>query len=201
MTISDHASLLVDAGEYSGRNDVAHLFPRFLGLAELKLNRVLRVSEMEHKAIIAVVDGEAPLPADFIEARQVLSASGLPIRAVALQQLAINAQGGDGAGPPHGYAIVGNRITVRPAGDHGLTMTYYRKIPPLSPANPTNWLLEKAADVYLYALVEEIAVWERDAGKAGAAKELKLMALSGLKIGDERARWGDAQMTVGGATP
>ncbi|OCP38616.1 hypothetical protein [Ensifer sp. LC163] len=199
MTISDYASLIVDAGEYSGRNDVAHLFSRFLGLAELKLNRALRVSDMEHKAPIAVIDGEAPLPADFLETRQVLSASGLPIRAVALQQLAANAQGG--AGPPVGYAIVGNRIKVLPGGNHGLTMTYYRKVPPLSPANPTNWLLEKAADVYLYALVEEIAVWERDAGKAGAAQELKLMALSGLKIGDERARWGDAQMTVGGATP
>lgn len=199
MTICDYASLLVDAGEYSGRNDIAHLFARFLGLAELKLNRALRVSDMEHTAAIAVVDGEGPLPADFLEARQVLSASGLPIRALALQQLAINAQAG--AGPPLGYAVVGNRIKVMPGGDHGLTMTYYRKIPPLSSTNPTNWLLEKAADIYLYALVEEIAVWERDAGKAGAALELKLMALSGVRIGDERARWGDAQMTVGGVTP
>ncbi|MGH6809859.1 MAG: phage adaptor protein [Ensifer adhaerens] len=199
MTISDYASLIVDAGEYSGRNDIAHLFPRFLGLAELKLNRALRVSEMEHKATISVVDGEAPLPADFLEARQVLSASGLPIRAIALQQLAVNAE--CGAGPPDGYAIVGNQIKILPGGDRGLTMTYYRKIPPLSPNSPTNWLLEKAADVYLYALVEEIAVWERDAGKAGAAQELKLMALSGLKFGDERARWGDTQMTVGGVTP
>lgn len=199
MTISDYASLLIDAGEYSGRNDVAHLFPRFIGLAELKLDRALRVREMEHKAAIAIADGEGPLPTDFLEARQMLSASGLPIRAVALQQLAVNAQAG--AGSPLGYAIVGNRIKVSPGGDHGLTMAYYRKIPPLSASSPTNWLLEKAADVYLYALVEEIAVWERDAGKAGAAQELKLMALSGLKIGDERARWGDAQMTVGGVTP
>ncbi|WDZ78753.1 hypothetical protein PWG15_09785 [Ensifer adhaerens] len=199
MSIADYAALLVDAGEYSGRNDIAHLFPRFVGLAELKLNRALRVSEMEATAAIDVVDGDAPLPANFLEARQVLTASGRPIRAGALQQFSDT--GPVGGGTPLGYAIVGNRIKSFPAGSYGLTMTYYRKIPPLSALNPTNWLLEQAPDAYLYGLVEEIAIWERDAGKVGAAQQLKMSALAGLGIADERARWGDAQMTVGGATP
>ncbi len=199
MSIADYAALLVDAGEYSGRNDIAHLFPRFVGLAELKFNRMLRVSDMEATVAIAVVDGDAPLPADFLEARQVLAASGRPIRAVALQQLA--ACDAAAGAMPLGYAIVGNRIKPFPAGSYGLTMTYYRKVPPLSATGPTNWLLETAPDGYLYGLVEEIAIWERDAGKAGAAQQLKMAALAGLGIADERRRWGDAQMTVGGATP
>ncbi|WP_077960832.1 phage adaptor protein [Ensifer adhaerens] len=198
-SIADYAALLVDAGEYSGRNDIAHLFPRFLGLAELKFNRMLRVGDMETTAAIAVVDGDAPLPADYVEARQVLSASGRPIRAMPLQQLAES--GPASVGCPLGYAVVGNRIKVFPAGSYGLTMTYYARIPPLSTASPTNWLLEKAPDVYLYGLVEEIAIWERDAGKAGAAQQLKMTALAGLGVADERARWGDAQMSVGGVTP
>ncbi|HEV7321586.1 MAG TPA: hypothetical protein VGO04_23535 [Ensifer sp.] len=199
MSIADYGALLVDAGEYSGRNDVAQLFPRFVGLAELKLNRVLRVSDMEPTAAITVVDGDAPLPADFLEARQVLTAGGRTIRAVALQQLA--ECGVAGAGSPLGYAIVGNRIKLFAAGSQELTVTYYRKLPPLSAASPTNWLLEKAPDVYLYGLVEEIAIWERDAGKAAAAQQLKMAALSGLGVADERARWGNAQMSVGGVTP
>ncbi|NRQ15114.1 phage adaptor protein [Ensifer sesbaniae] len=199
MSIADYAALLVDAGEYSGRNDIAHLFPRFLGLAELKLNRMLRVSDMEATAAITVVEGDAPLPADFVEARQVLSASGRPIRAMALQQLA-ESNLAEACGRL-GYAIVGNRIKPFPAGSYGLTMIYYRKIPPLTAENPVNWLLERAPDVYLYGLVEEIAIWERDAGKAGAAQQLKMSALAGLGVADERARWGDAQMTVAGVTP
>lgn len=198
-SIADYAALLVDAGEYSGRNDIAHLFPRFVGLAELKLNRVLRVSDMEATAAISVVDGDGPLPVDFLEARLVRTASGQPIRAIALQQLVDS--GSTGAGAPLGYAVVSNRIKPFPAGSYGLTMTYYRKIPPLSAASPTNWLLEKAPDVYLYGLAEEIAIWERDAGKAGAAQQLKMAALAGLAVADERARWGDAEMTVGGVTP
>ncbi|KQX47604.1 MULTISPECIES: phage adaptor protein [unclassified Ensifer] len=199
MSIADYAALLVDAGEYSGRNDIAHLFPRFVGLAELKLNRALRVSEMEATVAISIIDGDAPLPADFLEARQVLTASGRPIRAMALQQLAASVPAG--ASAPLGYAVVGNRIRAFPPGSYGLTLTYYTRIPSLSAASPTNWLLQKAPDVYLYGIVEEIAIWERDAGKAGAAQQLKMAALGGLGVADERARWGDAQMAVGGMTP
>lgn len=122
-SIADYAALLIDAGEYSGRNDIAHLFPRFVGLAELKLNRMLRVSDME---ATTAVEGDAPLPADFLEARQVLTASGRPIRAMALQQLAASVPAG--ASAPLGYAVVGNRIRAFPPGSYGLTLTYYTRI-------------------------------------------------------------------------
>lgn len=199
MTIPDYASLLVDAGEYSGRNDVAHLFPRFIGLAEVKLNRFLRVADMEAVGVVALSGGSGALPADFLEAREVKNVNGLPIRAVALQQQTASYMGRSGI--PNGYAIVGNTINVAPSADGNLTITYYGKIPALTRANPSNWLLQKAPDAYLYALVEEIAIWERDADKVSGALQLKMQALSGLKIGDERARWGNAQVVVGGPTP
>ncbi|MGK9199371.1 phage adaptor protein [Sinorhizobium meliloti] len=199
MTISDYASLLVDAGEYAGREDIAHNFPRFLGLAELKLNRGLRVADMEVTDEIALIDGEGTLPADLLEAREVRNASGIPIRAVSLQQLTNSYV--DRSGTLAGYAIVGSTIKVRPVSDNELTVTYYARIPALTPSNPTNWLLEKAADVYLYALVTEIAIWERDAAKAQAGQQLLALALSGLTVEDERTRWGNAKMVVGGVTP
>lgn len=198
-TISDYASLLVDAGEYSGRNDIAHLFPRFIGLAELKLNRGLRVADMEVTDTVTLTSGAGPLPADFLEARQVLNSNGIPIRAVSLQQLTNSYMNRPGV--PAGYAVVGNEIKVYPSADGDLTVTYYAKIPPLTAAAPTNWLLAKAADVYLYALVNEIAIWAKDVDSASAAQQLLALALSGLNIQDERSRWGNAQLVVGGPTP
>ncbi|MCA1403700.1 hypothetical protein I6F26_03670 [Ensifer sp. IC3342] len=199
MTISDYASLLVDASEYSGRENIAHLYPRFLGLAELKLNRALRDAGMEVTDEIALIDGEGTLPADFLEAREVKNASGIPIRAVSLQQLTSSYM--DRSGTPAGYAIVGDTIRVRPVSNQDLTITYYAKVPPLTPSNPTNWLLAKAPDAYLYALVNEIAIWAKDVDGATAAQQLMMLAISGLKIQDERARWGNAQVVVGGVTP
>lgn len=200
MTISDYASLLVDAGEYSGREDIAHLFPRFVGLAELKLNRGLRVADMEVTDEISLIDGDGTLPPDFLEAREVKNASGIPIRAISLQQLTNSYMDRSGTAPI-GYAIVGRTIKARPISDQDLTVTYYGRIPALTPSNPTNWLLENAPDVYLYALVNEIAIWGKDVEGATAAQQLMMLALSGLKIEDERGRWGNAQMVVGGVTP
>ncbi|WP_042777494.1 phage adaptor protein [Sinorhizobium fredii] len=198
MIISDYASLLVDAGDYSGRDDVAHLFPRFLALAELKLNRVMRTADMEKTATVPLAEGEGSLPADFVEARRVLSPDSRALRALPLQELSSHVISDC---PPIGYAIVGSAIQVRPKGGGDIRLTYYAKIPALTPAAPSNWLIEKAPDVYLYALVEEIAIWERDADKAGAAEALKRQAMAGLGLADERLRWGNAEIVIGGLTP
>ncbi|MBP1882386.1 phage adaptor protein [Sinorhizobium mexicanum] len=198
MTTTDYASLLIDAGDYAGRDDVAHLFPRFLALAELKFNRVMRTAGMEKTTAVPLAEGEGSLPPDFLEARQVLAADGRALRALPLQELSSH---GTAAGAPIGYAIIGSAIEVRPKGGDNIHLTYYAKIPPLTAEAPSNWLIEKAPDIYLYALVEEIAVWERDVSKAGAAEALKRQAMAGLGLADERLRWGNAEVVIGGLTP
>lgn len=198
MTISDYASLLVDAGAYAGRDDIAQLFPRFVSLAEQKLNRVLRVADMEKAAMLALTEGEGTLPADFLEARQVLAPGKRVLRARPLAELTVLATSG---GAPVGYAIVGDRIRVRPKGAAEVEITYYARIPALTAADPSNWMIDKAPDVYLYGLVEEIAIWERDAAKASAAETLKRQAMAGLGLADERLRWGNTESVIGGLTP
>lgn len=199
MTIPDYAALLIDAGEYSGYADISHVYPRLIGLAELKLNRGLRVAGMETTSMITLTEGDGTLPDDFLEAREVKNASGIPIRAVSLEQLTNSYM--DRSGTPAGYAIVGSTIKVRPTADQDIGVTYYSKIPPLTVTAPTNWLLSKAPDVYLYALVNEIAIWKRDVEAATAAQQLLLLAINGLKVEDERSRWGNSQVVVGGVTP
>ncbi|WP_426238174.1 phage adaptor protein [Pararhizobium sp. DWP1-1-3] len=197
--ISDYSALLMDAGDYSGNNGIAHLTPRFVGLAETKLNRVLRVGAMEKSAVVTLVTGDGDLPDDFIEMRQTLSADGRNLRSWSLQELSSRFQ--SFGGNPIGYAVVGNQLRVRPTTDGDIGITYYAKLPGLTLSNPTNWLLTSAPDVYLYAVVEEIAIWERDAEKAGSAKALKDQAIFGLRINDERARWGNGQVVIGEPTP
>ncbi|PDT39813.1 MULTISPECIES: phage adaptor protein [Sinorhizobium] len=199
MTIPDYAALLIDAGEYSGYADISHVFPRLLGLAELKLNRGLRVAGMEDTAMVTLTEGDGTLPTDFLEAREVKNASGIPIRAVSLEQLTNSYM--DRSGTPAGYAIVGSTIKVRPSADQDISVTYYSRIPALTVTDPTNWLLEKAPDVYLFALVNEIAIWKKDVEGATAAQQLLALAINGLRIEDERTRWGNAQVVVGGVTP
>lgn len=199
MTISDYASLLVDVGEYSERDDIAHLFPRFLGLAEAKMNRVLRVGEMETTAVVSLVEGDGPLPDDFLEARMVTVANGRGLSSWSLQEL--NRRFRNYGGVPAGYAIVGSTIKARPSTTGNVVLDYYAKIPLLTPQNPTNWLLDKAPDAYLYALVEEVGIWSKNVDLVTSARGLKEAALYGLTLQDEGARWGNGQVVIGGPTP
>lgn len=197
--ISDYASLLIDAGDYSGANDIAHVFPRLVQLAEAKFNRVLRVAEMETSGTITLIDGNGDLPADFLEARLVSAPDGRGLNAWSLGEL--DRRYGSNGGIPAGYSVVSNVMRVRPTSSGVVKLDYYAKIPALTVSNPTNWLLQKAPDVYLYALVEEIAIWKKDAEMVQAGRSLKELALRGLNLQDERARWGNAQVVIGGLTP
>lgn len=197
--IPDYGSLLIDAGEYAGRNDFAHVFPRLVGLAEAKFNRLLRVGDMEKSADLVLVDGNADLPADFIEVRTLQAPNNKPLSAWSLTELENRFRGYSGY--PAGYTVVGTQLRSRPAGSSTLKLTYYARIPSLTPSNPTNWLLERAPDVYLYGLVEEIAIFGGDAEKATAARSLKMEAIKGVKLDDERARWGNGQFVIGAFTP
>ena len=197
--ITDYASLLVDVGEYSGRDDIAHLFPRFVALAEAKFNRVLRVGEMEASASVLLTNGNGNLPADFLEARMIVSPAGRNLSAWSLSEL--NRRYANYGGLAAGYAVVGKVLRVRPVADGSVAVDYYAAVPPLTPTNYTNWLLEKAPDAYLYGVAEEVAIWERDPAKTAAAQGLKVQALKGLALQDERSRWGDGQVVIGGITP
>lgn len=197
--ITDYVSLMLDAAEYASRTNIAHVFPRYLGMAETKLNRALRVADMEVEGTVTITEGDGTLPTDFLEARQVLSPTGVPLRAMSLQQM-VNAYR-EQSGTPAGYAVVGSTIKVRPKATGDLGVTYFGRLPALTPANPTNWLLSKAPDVYLYAVVAEIAIAAQDAAKTQAAMQFLGLALQGLQVEDERRRWGNAQVVVGGLTP
>ena len=197
--ISDYASLLVDAGNYAGNDAFGHVAPLLTGLAETKLNRVLRVGDMEDEATITLVNGEGTLPTDFLEARQVTRPDGKPINATSIQRL--QEIYGSNSGNSYAYCVVGNVIKAFPSSSQDLIVRYYAKIPGLTISNPTNWLLTLAPDVYLYAIVAEISIWSKDAAGAQAATSLRNDAIQGLKISDERARWGNGQVVVGGYCP
>ncbi len=197
--IADYADLLVTAGEYVGRNDFAHIFPRLVGFAEAKLNRQLRVDDMERTETVTVTDGSGRLPDGFLEARSVQTASGRVLRSYSIQALESVSRGCPDV--PFAFAVKGRNVVVLPAWSGPLTLIFYGKIPGLTRANPTNWLLETAPDVYLYAVVEEISIWAKDAQGAAAAAGIKTQMLSDLRTDDERARFGQNRVRIGGVTP
>ena len=80
------------------------------------------------------------VPANFIKARDV-KVQGLPARYVSPERIETGAPG---------------------LGSAPVEMDYYERPVRLSDANPTNWILDRASDVYVYGACLQYAPWSKE---------------------------------------
>lgn len=228
MSIVDYSDLLIAVGEYTGRDDFTHLFPRFVSAAEGKLSRRLRVAGMETEAEITAYDagadiGKADLPTDYLEMRMVRTASGSVLEA--LSAPGARAYYGPFAGVVRGYYIENGLFVPLPfpTNDEGwdigdwdeaewdaiatFTINYYAAIPALSATNESNWLLASQPMTYLYATMAEVLIWavasgrETDAGKVAAVNALLDTEINAIQHLDGQKRYSNLKFMTRGLTP
>ncbi|GAA0729980.1 phage adaptor protein [Sphingomonas japonica] len=171
---------------------------RAIRKAEAMFNRELRTPQMETRVEITAASEIVTLPEDFLSMRG-LFISGQPERQFVSMSPASVTGGYSGiAGTPGAYAIEGETLRVAPVGTAALVMNYYARIPALSEAIATNWLLEDHPDVYVSGAMYYLARRERDAeGMAQASSEVSEMLASINSVG-MRNRWGAGPLVPSG---
>lgn len=155
MAITNYSELKSSIADWLNRADLDQQVPDFISLAESTLNDVMRSSFMATSAVASITAGKATLPSDALELIyvQVASTEDEPLEQVTPQQLLMLRRNRTrAAAAPRFFAVIGREllVTPTPAGAASLDLSYYRKIPALSDAAPTNWLLEQAPHIYLY---------------------------------------------------
>lgn len=206
MSIADYSDLMLMAGEYSGRSDTGYMFPRFVGFAETKLNRRLRVRGMETEGTLTTdANGDVALPSGYLEMRRVTDARGMPLELVT--PIVGAETHGPYAGTPAGYYIIGSTLTVVPYAVAVLGVIYYTKITPLTATNTTNWLLSDAPLIYLYSVTAEILGWalatgrETEPGKMTAINTALEAEINAYQSLDESRRYSNARVRQRGVIP
>lgn len=191
------------AGWLMGRDDLTAVIPDFITLAESRLNRVLRVREMETTTTLTPASNVCTLPSDFIEARRVVANSSPqsvlePITPdYAIENYSTNVSGS----VPLFYTIVGSSLTAYPLSDSTVSLVYYRTLPALTSTNTSNWLLSKAPDLYLYGSLIEAAPYLEDDARLQTWTALFQAGVQTLISADTRAVYGRASARIRGATP
>ena len=102
-------------------------------------------------------------------------------------------------GTPKFYTIVGQELEVLPVPDSAtLTgeVTYYSKIPNLTDANPTNWLMNSSPDIYLYGTLLQSAPYLVDDSRIAVWSSLYQKLVKDLEIADQKARVGDSTLRI-----
>lgn len=147
----------------------------FLGLAEAKINRVLRCREMVARTTAALDDEFCSVPDDFAEIHS-FSLDGDPLIYLTPQAMNDQHSSDSAGGQPRFYTIVGGEFRLFPAPDQSYTaaLSYYQKVPALTETATTNWLSVNHPDVYLYAVCLEVSVYladDADTAKYGGLLE------------------------------
>ena len=94
--------------------------------------------------------------------------------------------------------MIGKQFQLIPAQSGSVTgeLTYYAKIPALSDANTSNWLLDVAPDIYLYGALMEAAPYLDDQEKLATWGGLLEQSMEALRIEQERASVGSSSIRM-----
>lgn len=149
---------------YMDRDDLDDRIPDFIALAEMRLNRLLRTVNQEFRAIWTIDSESWDMPSDFRRLRKI-HIEGMPdrpLKEIAPQSVAFSY--GGSASIPTAYYIEGRTISFAPppAQETAFRVTYWRRVPALTVAEDTNWLLEEHGDIYLFGTLLEASIYIRD---------------------------------------
>jgi hypothetical protein len=192
---NDALDLKFAVGDHVGNRTISDVWPRLVQQAEIALNQRLRTLWQVTDDTLTFTDGEAALPADFLEMLSVFGHCGYQMRAGMRTDSHL-------PGMSHTtYSIGAGKIFIRGyTGDRDIT--YYAGVPTISGAlSATNWLLERYPDAYLYGVGLQAAKYLKDVDVAQATDQLFNFALQSIKIDDERQRWAGGIVKVQAQTP
>ena len=194
MALDSYSALQASIGSWLNREDLAALIPDLITMAEARFNRDLRLNEMLRRYTTTASSDYVTLPGDWLSHVSIVvtgdSSLSQPLQylsneefnRVRLQEL---------TGAFRYYTIQDNNIVLLPAmssGSVALEIFYYAKIPALSDTNTTNWLLQRAPDLYLYAsLMAAEAFLQNDERVAQWATGMKEV-MESLRLESERAK-------------
>jgi hypothetical protein len=138
----------------TGRTDLVGVIPDFIRLAEAKFNREIRCLDMVVRKTTTSTAEVVGLPADWLQTKNVelvTSAGPKKLEYVTLDHADDINYAATGLST-YAFTIVGNAIQLVPSPTENVSvqLTYYQKIPALTDVAPTNWLLTKHPDLYLY---------------------------------------------------
>lgn len=153
-----YTQLQADIADYLHRTDLTAKIPGFIARAESTMFRELNIKDIQTVYEDVTDEDFIVLPRDFGRiVRLTMSVGGAEQTLDYVSPTRIKASAKQ-------YGFESGGIRIFGAGNNADYKLYYTPvILPLSDANPTNWLLTNAADLYLYASALEGAKYTQNA--------------------------------------
>jgi len=198
MAITTYSELKTAVADWLNRSDLTSAIQNFIIMAEAQMNRQVRHRKMVTRATAPLDTSYFAVPSDWKETiRFQLNTNPItPLVFVTPEQLLEDSQMYSAANQPMFYTTIGQQFEVlpQPDGSYEAELLYYAKIPSLSDAAPTNWLLTESPDIYLYATLIQSAPYLKEDERTAIWTSLYEKLVEDMRVADERARIGSSKL-------
>lgn len=201
MSLTSYSDLKTSVANYLGRSDLTSIIPDFISLAEIRLQRQLRIRQMMVTATAITTGGDntVGLPPDFIEMRDlyVVGNPRVPLTYLSPSAFTRDARAND-SGKPVFYTLRGNEIELAPIPDtaYTLNMLYYGKPAVLSDSNPSNAFMANCPDVLLYGALLEAEPYLMNDARTQVWAQLYQNGLDALTTSDESSEYSGVPLSM-----
>ena len=164
MSITTYAELKSAIGDFLNRDDLTAVIPTFISLGEARIARDLNHWKQEKRVTTDIDERYEDLPTDWISIIQVQHTDGGVISSSSSSEMASKRAQSSTAAKPRYWRMTANEMEFYPTPDatYNITMLYRARIPALTDADPSNWLLTYSPDVILYAALMQSAPYLAD---------------------------------------
>ncbi|AUV61753.1 virion structural protein [Pseudomonas phage Bjorn] len=198
-------TLTATAVRWSDRQDIdPALVVDMVGNVTGRLNRMLRMPDMESAEIMQAFGGAITIPEDFIALRSIVGESDeygrnalqyIPTD-VFTQYLHNNQEAPNGVVY---YTRLGRYWRLYPndiPDGVAFRVNYYKNLPELNTIFPTNWLLTKYPQMFLYGLLEQIYMFTMDQDRAAYWKEKFEASAAELQAESDQAHYSGTRLAI-----
>jgi len=191
MSLLTYADLQEAVVNWLNRPEVEQSVPTFIRLAEADISRKVKHWLNEKRVSTSLNEQYEILPDDWLETIRFEHEDGTEIRLVSTVDMARLQTSRPSAGKPTSYLITAGQIKLHPTpGDEfPAFLTYSARIPALSDAVPTNWILTNHFDVMLYGALFHSAPYLKDDERTGVWSALYSAAISDMNAQSDRAKY------------
>ena len=201
MALTTYSELKTSVANYLGRSDLTSQIPDFITLAEIRLNRSVRIRQMLKTATATTTAGDPTvgLPSDFLQMRDLYIAGTprTPISYLSPSAFTRDARA-DEAGLPNYYTLRAPEIVLAPYPDSAktLTMLYYAKPTAMSNSVSSNEFLANCPDALLYGALLEAEPYLMNDARLQVWSSLYNNAVSSLNTSDDEAEYSGVPLTM-----
>lgn len=202
MAFSDsYSALKTTVASYLARSDLTAMIPDFIRLAELRLQRDLRIRQMLTVAQASTTGGISTVgvPSDFLEMRDIHVVSN-PVRTLSYEapnSFYRNTRSAE-SGVPNAYTVLADDMQFAPIPDstYTLQMLYYAKPPVLSDTNASNVFLANTPDALLYGALGEAEPYLMNDARLQIWAALYDRAVNSISTSDQASEYSGQPMTM-----